>query len=117
MPEKGFYWLDKAFRLNPLPPTYYYAYAGMANNVMGRYEEAIEAYKKGLTINPDYLYIHVGLTESYSLLGRDEEALRSAAEVKRVHPGFSAKYHMKSLQYRNRDDEERFFGALSKAGL
>jgi len=117
MPEKGFYWLDKAFRLNPLPPTYYYAYAGMANNVMGRYEEAIEFYKKGLIVNPDYLYIHVGLTESYSLLGRDEEALRSAAQVKRVHPGFSAKYHMKSLQYRNEADEKRFFGALSKVGL
>lgn len=117
MPEKAFYWLDKAFRLNPLPPTYYYAYAGMTNNVMGRYEEAIEFYKKGLTVNPDYLYIHVGLTESYSLLGRDEEALRSAAEVKRVHPKFSAKYYLKSLQYRNLDDQERFFGALSKVGL
>jgi len=117
MPDKAFFWLDKAFRLNPMPQVFYYAYAGMANNVVGQYEEAIKVYKKGLTINPDYLYGHIGLTESYSLVGYEDEARQSAAEVKRIHPGYTADYHMQSMQYKDLEDEKRFLGALKKVGL
>jgi adenylate cyclase len=117
MPEKALFWLDKAFRLNPMPPVFYYAYVGMSDNVLGRYEEAIEAYKKGLNVNPNFLYIRIGLTECNSLLGRYEEAHRAAAEVLKLHPGFSSEYHIKAMQYKNRDDEHRFLNALRKAGL
>lgn len=116
-PEEALYWLDKAFRLNPMPPVFYYTYSGMAYNINGQYQEAIRLYKKGLTLNPNSLYGHLGLTESYSLLGREEEARASAAEVLRIHPGFSAGYHVKAMGYKNQADEERFLNALRKAGL
>ena len=116
-PDKAFYWLEKAFSLNPMPPVFYYGYLGMANNVMEKYEEAIEAYKKALSISPKHFYSHVGLTESYSLLGREEEACQSAEDVKRMHPGYTADHHLYAMQYRYREDEERFLGALRKTGL
>lgn len=117
MPDKAPFWLDKAFRLNPMPPVYYYSYLGMTNNVLGQYEEALDAYTKGFKINPNYLYNRIGLAETNSLLGYDDEAHLAAAEVLKLHPRFSAKYHIRAMQYKNQADEERFLNALCKAGL
>ena len=117
MPEKAPFWLDKAFRLNPMPPVYYYSYLGMTNNVLGRYEEALEAYNKGFKINPNYLYNRIGLAETNSLLGYDDEAQLAAEEVLKLHPQFSAKYHIRAMQYKNQTDEKRFLDALRKARL
>ena len=117
MPEKAPFWLDKAFRLNPMPPVYYYSYLGMTNNLLERYEEAFDAYTKGFKINPNYLYNRIGLAETYSLLGYDDEAHLAAEEVLKLHPRFSAKYHISAMQYKNQADEERFLNALHKAGL
>jgi adenylate cyclase len=117
MPEKAPFWLDKAFRLNPMPPVYYYSYLGMTNNVLERYEEALDAYTKGFKVNPNYLYNRIGLAETNSLLGYDDEARLAAQEVLKIHPRFSAKYHIRAMQYKNQADEERFLNALHKAGL
>jgi adenylate cyclase len=117
MPDKAPFWLDKAFRLNPMPPVYYYSYLGMTNNVLEQYEEALDAYSKGFKLNPNYLYNRIGLAETYSLLGDDEQAQIASEEVLKLHPAFSAKYHIRAMQYKNQADEERFISALCKAGL
>jgi len=117
MPDKAPFWLDKAFRLNPMPPVYYYSYLGMTNNVLEQYEKALDAYTKGFKLNPNYLYNRVGLAETYSLLGDDEQAQTASEEVLKLHPAFSAKYHIRAMQYKNQADEERFISALCKAGL
>ena len=117
MPDKAPFWLDKAFRLNPMPPVYYYSYLGMTNNVLEQYEEALDAYSKGFKLNPNYLYNRIGLAETYSLLGDDEQAQIASEEVLKLHPAFSAKYHIRAMQYKNQADEERFISALRKAGL
>ncbi len=117
MPDKAPFWLDKAFRLNPMPPVYYYSYLGMTNNVLEQYAEALDAYTKGFKLNPNYLYNRIGLAETYSLLGNDEQAKAASEEVLKLHPSFSAKYHIRAMQYKNQDDEERFINALCKAGL
>ena len=117
MPEKAPFWLDKAFRLNPMPPVYYYSYLGMTNNVLGSYAEALDAYNKGFQINPNYLYNRIGLAETHSLMGNDDEARLAAEEVLKLHPRFSAKYHIRAMQYKNQTDEDRFLNALHKAGL
>ena len=88
MPDKAPFWLDKAFRLNPMPPVYYYSYLGMTNNVLEQYEEALDAYIKGFKLNPNYLYKRIGLAETYSLLGYDEQAQIASEEVLKLHPLF-----------------------------
>ena len=55
----------------------------------GRYEEAIAAYKRALTRNPNLLPAHLDLAVIYSELGREEEARAEAAEVLRINPKYS----------------------------
>jgi len=116
-PEEAIYWSDKAFSLNPTPPFFYFIYLAQVYNVLGRYEEAIDAYKEALHYAPENPFTYIGLTEGYSLLGDKKKAREAAAEVLRVFPTFSAEYHVKIMAYRNQADEERFLEALSKAGL
>jgi adenylate cyclase len=117
MPDKSPFWLGKAFRLNPMPPVFYYSYLGMTNNVLGQYEEALDAYIKGFKLNPNYLYNRIGIAETYSLLGDNQRAKIASAEVLKLHPGFSVKYHIRAMQYKNQADEDRFINALCKSGL
>jgi tetratricopeptide (TPR) repeat protein len=37
---------------------------------VGRYEEAVAAFKRTLLFNPNYLQAHLGLAATYSLLGQ-----------------------------------------------
>jgi adenylate cyclase len=115
--EKAIAALQTALRLNPYPPTYYYAHLGNAYRHVGRYEEAIPAYKKAIQISPNFQMAYVGLVTSYSLLGREEEARLAAQEVLRVNPKFSVEVWAKAMPYRNREKLVRFAEALRKAGL
>jgi len=116
-PEEAMYWFRKAFRLNPMPPYFYFSYLGMAYNILGLYDKAITAHKNCLKLTPDNAWAYVGLAESYSLSGDIEKARSAAAEVYRVFPPFSAEYHAKAMAYRNQADENRFLEAIRKAGL
>ena len=115
--DKAIASLQTALRLNPYPPTYYYAHLGNAYRHVGRYEEAIPAYKKAIQISPNFQMAYVGLVTSYSLLGREEEARSAAQEVLRVNPKFAVEVWAKAMPYKNREKLARFVDALRKAGL
>ena len=83
----------------------------------GRYEEAIAAFKKALTRNPNLLPAHVNLAVIYSELGREEEARAEVAEVLRINPNFSLEVLRQRLPYKDPADLERYLAALRKAGL
>ena len=44
---------------------------------MGRYEDAIESYRRAIAINPDYSEAHCNLGWALSNMGRYEEAIES----------------------------------------
>jgi TolB-like protein/class 3 adenylate cyclase/Flp pilus assembly protein TadD len=115
--DKAIASLQTALRLNPYPPTYYYAHLGNAYRHVGRYEEAIPAYKRAIQISPNFQMAYVGLVTSYTLLGSEEEARMAAQEVLRVNPKFSVEVWAKAMPYRNREKLARFAEALRKAGL
>ena len=115
--DKAIASLQTALRLNPYPPTYYYAHLGNAYRHVGRHEEAIPAYKKAIQISPNFQNAYVGLVTSYSLLGREEEARSAAQEVLRVNPKFAVEVWAKTMPYKNREKLARFADALRKAGL
>jgi tetratricopeptide (TPR) repeat protein len=91
--------------------------AGQAYFRMGRYEEAIAAWKQSLALNPHFLAPRVALVGGYSLVGREEEARAEVAEVLKRNPHFSVEV----LKQRSPDSDsarsEQFFAALRKAGL
>jgi len=108
---------EKAIRLDPIPQ--YTTLTGLAFSlrVVGRYEEAAAIFKKVLQKVPDNLPCQLGLTATYSMMGRDQDARAQAKEVMRIDPNFSVDRYGKRLSYKNKDDSNRYLDALRKAGL
>jgi adenylate cyclase len=65
---------EQALRLNPLPEGWYFRFLGYTYFGVGRYEEAIAAYKEALNRAPNDILAHVALTTAYSWANRLEEA-------------------------------------------
>jgi len=109
--------LQKAIRLNPLGGTDSFLHLGHAYRMAGRFEEAVSEYKKSLQRAPDNFFAHLGLTGTYSMMGREKEARAEAAEVLRINPKFSVESFAKRLTYKNQSVADKFIDALRKAGL
>ena len=112
--EEALSMAKKSISLRPKPERepFVYETLGFSYLVMGQYEEAIAAFKKAIDLWPDFLSSHIGLTASYSLSGRMEDARTEAEEVLRINPRTSlesiGKYGWYNFQ---RADKERFIGA------
>src|SRR6266849_8607109 len=109
-------WLRKLVKHEHYPATYLFS-LGTVYRLMGRYEEAIAAFKRALTRNPDLLPVHINLAVVYSELGREEEARAEAAEVLRLNPKYSLEVLRQRFPYKDPAVLERDLAALRKAGL
>jgi len=67
--------IQKAIRLNPFG-SFPSCYNALGNALMftGRYEEAVSAYKKYIQVSPNFVWGHVTLAATYSMMGREKEA-------------------------------------------
>ena len=83
----------------------------------GRFEEAVSEYKKALQRSPDNFIAHVGLTATYSMMGREQEARAEASEVLRINPKFSVDSYAKRLTFKDQSATDKYMDALRKAGL
>ena len=115
--EEAIGFIKEAINLNPFPPSIYLRNLGSAYRMCGRYEEAIEEYRKSLRKSPNDLFTHLGLAICYASLDRQEEALAEAGEVLRIHPEFSLEHFAKTLPYKNQSDIDSTIAILRKAGL
>jgi adenylate cyclase len=115
--EEAVIMIEKAIRLNPMPPSNYYMNLGTACYHSGKYEQAVAAYKKCLQITPNHRWANVGLTVTYSLMGHEDKARAATTEVLRINPNFSVEGLAKKSPYKNQEDIDRFVIALRKAGL
>ncbi len=57
-------------------------YIGYSNRKAGRLETGIEAYKKALALDPDYVQAREYLGEAYILAGKKDLAMAELAEIK-----------------------------------
>jgi adenylate cyclase len=76
--------VDRAMRLCPVPPPYYYGIRGQALRVLGRYEEARAEYQRALQYAPRALGYLTGAAVTAGRLGLWDEAqavVRTALEV------------------------------------
>ncbi len=107
--------MKKAIRLDPIPHVTEFDKLGRAYFLTGRYEEAIEEYKKAVKIDSDYRDAHVGLAATYAVLGREEEARTEVSEILRIEPSFSIKKYEKFMFFQVGLEPE--IEGLRKAGL
>ena len=94
--------LEKAMRLNPMPPAFYYAFLGTSYRLMNQYDKAIAILEKGLRLQPDNTRCLIILAAAYSQAGRQEDARKTAAEFLRLNPKFSVEALAKTLQRSSR---------------
>jgi len=93
---------------------------GEAYHGMGRYEEAIDAYKQALARDTDYetsFRSHVSLAILYSELGRSRDAESEAAEVLKLFPDFSVGVWGGRAVYQDQASLQHNMALLRKAGL
>jgi adenylate cyclase len=116
-PEEAVELVNKAIRLNPFPPNWYFLSLGNAFFTLGRYEEAVGAYKRTFERSPDFLMTKIGLAASYGALAAEEDARAAAVEVLRIDPKFSLQRFAEGLLYKDQKDADQYINALRKAGL
>jgi tetratricopeptide (TPR) repeat protein len=85
--------------------------------MLDRYEEAISAFKKAISISPESPYYHAYLAADYFLAGHKEEAQAEIAKVMEIDPKFSSEDCRTGQLYKDQDYLSRLINAIRKAGL
>jgi TolB-like protein/Tfp pilus assembly protein PilF len=115
--EEAVRYVEQALRFDPLGPAWYLRVLGQAYSWVGRYEEAIAAYKKSLQRAPKDILTHLHLATTYTWADRQEDAHAQVTEVLKINPKYSVEQAAKASHYKNKADRERYLDALRKAGL
>lgn len=84
--------IETAMLLQPHPSSYYFETLGLSRFAVGDYDRAVEAFLRGIEINPSYMPCHYELAIAYGVQGRAEEARTEAAIVKGDCPSVSAEF-------------------------
>jgi adenylate cyclase len=112
--------LITAKRLSPIPnPTLQFA-LGRSYGWLGKYEEALEAYRRALQTTPNHMQNQLGVVATLMLMGHEKEARTEAEKVLAMDSNFSLETYAKVVRqtHNNLEDVERLLiGPLRKAGL
>ena len=115
--EEALSMLEKAMRLNPMPPNWYLHEFGTCYRLMGRYEEATAVLKRVLNRSPDYLNSRLNLIHTYVMSGEEEAARIEAVEVLKQSPDFSVARFLKHFPYKDQKILDGLKECWIKAGL
>jgi adenylate cyclase len=81
--------LPKVSRLSPLHPPHYFIIFSHAYRFLGRYEDALEAYQRGLQEAPQHVNGLVAMAIVLARLGREPEARATVVETLRLQSNFT----------------------------
>lgn len=115
--EEGAALTTKAMRLNPVYPAYYVWQLGHSFYLSGRLDEAVEAFEKATSLNPDWFPSHVFSAICFAEMGRMEEAQASLRKVLEAQPTFSVEHWEGNIPYKNQGDTGRWADGLRAAGM
>ena len=76
--EESIIYGEKCVRLNPFPPPNSFHWLGRAYFMTGRYDDAIQTFKKAVNVSPNYWPAHAFIAASNSSLGNEAEAIAAA---------------------------------------
>ncbi len=79
----------------------YWLYLGVAYLEAGKWNDAAEAYKQAIKINPDYAEAHLGLGGAYTGLGKSDDAIGAFKQAIRIKPHDAKTHFILGLAYRD----------------
>ncbi|MES0073342.1 adenylate/guanylate cyclase domain-containing protein [Mesorhizobium sp. M0058] len=106
--------MEKALRLNPRPPSWYFWLLGGAQSAAGKYEEAVKTLRNDATYRTES---RVKLASILALLGRLEEAREEATLYLATNPHFRISHWVESQPYRDLALRDMYVEGLRTAGF
>jgi tetratricopeptide (TPR) repeat protein len=88
------YMLSKA----PNAPSPHYN-LGVAYGELGRYQDAVEAFKQAIRIKPDYAEAHCNLGVAYGKLGRWQEAIEAFSQAIKIKTDYAEAHYNLGVAY------------------
>jgi adenylate cyclase len=110
-------YLERALRMNPFPPAYYFMQIGTAHSFLRNYKEAVSAFKKALSLSPKNQFARFQLIVTYVEMGRLEEARAEAEELLMIDPRWNAMGFLKTAPWKDPEVMERWAEAIKRVGL
>jgi tetratricopeptide (TPR) repeat protein len=107
--------LEAAAQLDPKLSSEDLFNLGASYFLIGEHALAAQVFERTVARNDGNAFIHAMLAAIYADAGRQDEALRSAAEVRRLNPFFDVSNFGSLL--RNTEHRQKIAAALQKAGL
>ncbi|MCH8113051.1 MAG: tetratricopeptide repeat protein [Proteobacteria bacterium] len=104
---------QRAIRLNPNAPDWYWWTLGFSYFHLGRYEEALEALERITALGQARRL----LAATYAHLDRLDEARSEAEEFMKITPNFSIKEWARTEPYTDPNELKRYVDGMRKAGL
>jgi adenylate cyclase len=113
-PEEALPLMEKAFRLNPYHPEWYWGVLWRAHFGVGNYAAALDALLK---ISNPFGNIYQRLAATYPYLNRMEEARAAVAKLREIEPNASIELYARTEPLKRKEDLQRLLDGLRKAGL
>ena len=114
-PTEAILVLQKAMKLNPIPPPQYLNIIAVNYRILGQYNKAIDYLEKTVSSHPDHLFSLINLSACYVLAGREEEAYIVSEKVLQLYPNFSYDKFAQTVPLKSMEEEKKFYTALKKA--
>jgi len=108
---------EKAIRLNPYPPSFYYNRLGGVYAIVGRYDEAVDVCQKGLKRQPSDILARFVLAAVYIWQDRKELAQAEASHILKTYPGITLGIVKENILHKNKDVLEGWIEAWRQAGI
>jgi len=109
--------IERAMRLDPGYYQQYLHFLGTAYLVAGEYQDAVDTFKKRISLMPDTDLSRSFLAAALGHLGRVDEARQAWRELADINPEYSFEKHIDRLPFKNLADAERIADGLHEAGL
>ncbi|MFI4987076.1 MAG: hypothetical protein ACHQF3_06530 [Alphaproteobacteria bacterium] len=106
--------VEKALRLNPHPPGWYFWLLGQTQCAAGQYEAAVESLRSLATYRAPPRRI---LAAALAMLDRSDEAVEEARQFVSSYPRFTIRHWMEIQPFRDLATRDRFVKGYRKAGL
>ena len=113
-PSEAIPLIERAMRLNPLAPPWYFGMQGRILFVAGRHRDAVAALRRSAPESPDVLMF---LALAHAALGETGEVAKATARMKAEFPDFSVERFIAGYPVTNRDAALAIRHTAALAGL